>query len=96
MQTNFSIRFVCLRHITTPVFADNKIKKGIFAMMEQQKPSVDEVPLGFGMALAQNEVAMRHFADMDERARQRVLFDARHVRSKAEMKVLIERIGQIQ
>jgi len=65
-------------------------------MNEMQKPTADEVPLGFGMALAQSEAAMLHFAQMDERARQRVLFDARHVRSKQEMKSLIERIEGIQ
>ena len=62
--------------------------------MDQYKaPSADEIPLGFGMALAQNEQAMQNFAGMDARDRQRVLYDARHVRTKAEMKSLIERIG---
>ncbi len=65
-------------------------------MDKMQKPTADEIPLGFGMALAQNEQAMQNFAQMDERGRRSVLFDARHVRSKSEMKSLIERIGQIQ
>ncbi|MBQ3154300.1 MAG: hypothetical protein IJB88_03620 [Clostridia bacterium] len=65
-------------------------------MNEMQKPTSDEIPLGFGMALAQNEQALQNFAHMDERERQRVLFDARHVRTKNEMKSLITRIGGIQ
>ncbi len=65
-------------------------------MNEYQKPSADELPLGFGMALAQNEQALSNFAHMDEREKQRVLFDARHVRSKLEMKNLINRIGGVQ
>lgn len=65
-------------------------------MKQQNKPSSDELPLGFGMALAQNEQALENFAGMDEREKQRVLYDARHVRNKLEMKNLINRIGEIQ
>ncbi len=58
-------------------------------------PSLDgEVPLGFGMALAQNEQALRSFGSMDERQRQRYLFEARHVRSKEEMTRIVNRIGE--
>ena len=63
--------------------------------MDQYKaPSADEIPLGFGLSLAQNERALQHFAGMDAREKQRVLYDARHVRTKAEMKSLIDRIGE--
>ncbi len=58
-------------------------------------PSLDgEVPLGFGMALAQNEQALRNFGSMDERQRQRYLFEARHVRSKEEMTRIVNRIEE--
>lgn len=56
-------------------------------------PPIDEVPLGFGMALAQNEKALETFAGLDERQKQRLLYDARHVRSKNEMQNLVNRIG---
>ena len=67
--------------------------------MDKQTTSgspIDEVPLGFGMALAQNEKALESFAAMDERQKQRYLYDARHVRSKSEMHNLVNRIGGIQ
>ncbi len=53
----------------------------------------DEVPLGFGMALAQNAKALEAFGNMDERQKQRVLYDARHVHSKEEMQNVVDRIG---
>ncbi len=55
----------------------------------------DEVPLGFGMALAQNEKALAAFGRMDERQKQRVLYDARHVRSREEMQNVVDRIGDL-
>lgn len=54
----------------------------------------DDVPLGFGMALAQNEKALEKFAQLDERQKQRFLFEARHVRNKNEMQSIVERIGE--
>ena len=56
---------------------------------------IDEVPLGFGMALAQNAKALEAFGRMDERQKQRVLYDARHVRSREEMQSVVDRIGDL-
>lgn len=54
----------------------------------------EELPLGFGMALAQNEKALEKFAQLDERQKQRFLFEARHVRNKNEMQSIVNRIGE--
>ena len=56
----------------------------------------DELPLGFGMALAQNEKALENFAQLDERQKQRFLFEARHARNRNEMQSIVGRIGEWQ
>ena len=48
-----------------------------------------ELPLGLGMALAQNEAAMQAFTAMSEPQRQAVLQRAHAVGSKGEMKQLV-------
>ena len=48
-----------------------------------------ELPLGFGMALAQNEAAMQAFEAMSEADKQAVLRRTHSVRSKAEMQQLV-------
>lgn len=49
----------------------------------------DGIPLGLGMALAQNMDAMRTFSSMSESARQDVIDRSRHVQSKQEMENLV-------
>ncbi len=51
-----------------------------------------DLPMGFGMALAQNTEAMRSFCHMPQEKQQEVLAKAHAVRSKAEMKALIKSI----
>ena len=54
-----------------------------------------ELPLGFGMALAQNEAAMQAFEAMTETQKQAVLHRAHAVGSKREMQQLVAgRTGQ--
>lgn len=53
-----------------------------------------ELPLGFGMALAQNEAAMQKFASMSESEKQAVLQQAHNVRSKEEMHLLVFSLGK--
>lgn len=48
-----------------------------------------ELPLGFGMALAQNEAAMNRFESLNETEKQDILRQARNVHSKAEMRQLV-------
>ena len=62
----------------------------------QKKPQTNELPLGFGMALAQNERALENYTRLDERQKQRFLFEARHVRSRSEMQSIVNRIGEWQ
>ena len=62
--------------------------------MEDRNMQHDELPLGFGMALAQNEKALEKFAQLDERQKQRFLFEARHARNKNEMQSIVGRIGE--
>ena len=48
-----------------------------------------ELPLGFGMALAQNEAAMKQFESLSDSEKQAVLQQARGVNSKREMQQLV-------
>ncbi|MGN1306654.1 MAG: hypothetical protein ACI4V3_03195 [Faecousia sp.] len=52
-----------------------------------------ELPLGFGMALAQNEAAMKRFESLTETEKQSVLEQAHHVHSKREMQQLVSGIS---
>lgn len=79
----------------------NTKKKRMEFMERYQKNTLpgiadEELPLGFGMALAQNDLALKKFGKMDERQRQRFLFDARHARSREEMQSVVNRIGEWQ
>ena len=51
------------------------------------------LPLGLGMALAQNEAAMEAFAAMTEAEKQLLLQRAHQVRSKEEMRRLVSGLG---
>lgn len=53
-----------------------------------------ELPLGFGMALAQNEAAMRGFEALPEPEKRAVIQRARGVRSKSEMRRLVAHLGR--
>ena len=48
-----------------------------------------KVPIGFGMALAQNETAMAAYASMAPRQKQAVLEKARSARSEQEMQQIV-------
>ena len=48
-----------------------------------------ELPLGFGMSLAQNESAMKQFESLSDSEKQAVIQKAHHVASKAEMSALV-------
>lgn len=49
-----------------------------------------EMPLGLGMALAQNEKAMEKFARMSHTQKQALIERTHSIRSKAEMRTLVE------
>ena len=53
---------------------------------------INELPLGFGMALAQNEPAMEAFSPLSRSHQQSTLNQASHVHSKQEMRQLVNSI----
>ena len=50
---------------------------------------MEELPLGFGMALAMHEGAMERFAALPPAQKQALLEQARSVQSKAQMQALV-------
>lgn len=54
----------------------------------------EEVPVGFGMALAQNEDAMNAFAMMTREQKQAIWSQARQARSRTEMQQLVSSIAE--
>lgn len=48
-----------------------------------------DLPIGFGMALAENPAAMARFCALPEEERQAAVARAHNVRSKAEMHALV-------
>lgn len=51
-----------------------------------------ELPLGFGMALAQNESAMQQFEALSAREKEAVIRQAHQVNSKREMQNLVKNL----
>lgn len=51
-----------------------------------------DIPLGFGMALAQNSKAMNRFSAMSDEQRRQLIEGTHSVRSKKEMKAYVDRI----
>lgn len=54
-----------------------------------------DIPLGFGMALAQNSEAMTRFSAMTEEQRRQLIEGTHSVRSKKEMKAYVDRIAHM-
>lgn len=52
-----------------------------------------KVPIGFGMALAQNETAMAVYAGMGPQQKQAVLEKARRARSEREMEQIVSTLA---
>ena len=50
----------------------------------------EEMPIGFGFALAENEKAMSSFAKMTEEEKKQVMEAARSVQTKSGMRSLVE------
>ena len=53
---------------------------------------MEELPLGFGMALAQHPEAMARFAALPEAEQQAIIDGAHAVRSKQEMQAYVENL----
>lgn len=54
-----------------------------------------DIPLGFGMALAQNSEAMTRFSAMTEEQRRQLIAGTHSVRSKKEMQAYVDRIAHM-
>ena len=54
-----------------------------------------DIPLGFGMALAQNSDAMNRFCAMSEEQRRQLIEGTHSVRSKKEMQAYVDRIAHM-
>ena len=54
-----------------------------------------DIPLGFGMALAQNSEAMTRFSALTEQQRRQLIEGTHSVRSKKEMQAYVDRIAHI-
>lgn len=52
-----------------------------------------ELPLGFGMALAQNEEAMKKFEMLSAEEKQAIIQKTHSVTSKSEMKALVNTLS---
>ncbi len=66
--------------------------KGWIKMMnEEDKRSL---PLGFGMALAQNTEAMNHFTALSKQEQQRIIDHTKTVSSKNEMRQFVQQLGE--
>ena len=50
---------------------------------------MDNLPIGFVMALAENEPAMRRFAGLADDTRQQVIAQARQASSREEMQAVV-------
>ncbi len=57
------------------------------------KDAARDLPMGFGMALAQNMGAMERFSALSAQEQQQLLDRAGSVRSKAEMQALVSSIA---
>lgn len=52
-----------------------------------------DLPLGFGMALAQNEHAMANFEALSEQEKQAILQKTHSVQSKKEMRAIVNSLA---
>ncbi|MGN1416891.1 MAG: hypothetical protein ACI4XF_08610 [Oscillospiraceae bacterium] len=55
----------------------------------------DEIPMGFGIALAMDPQAMRVFSSLPEDRQREIINGTHSVSSKAEMRQYVERISHI-
>jgi uncharacterized protein YdeI (YjbR/CyaY-like superfamily) len=53
----------------------------------------DELPLGFGMALAQNPKAMSYFASLSTEQKRKIIAGTHSIKSKQEMQAYVDSLG---
>lgn len=54
----------------------------------------NNMPMGLGMALAQNLEAMNHFASLDSERQQEIINHTHDIRSKQEMQMYVSNIAK--
>ena len=52
--------------------------------------SMDDLPIGFTMALAENEPALRRFAGLADDTREQIIAQARQAGSRREMQAIVQ------
>lgn len=62
-------------------------------LLEEDNMKYDDMPVGLGMALAQNPEAVSRFASMNEYEKQELINAAHAVSSKEEMRRLVNNIA---
>jgi hypothetical protein len=53
-----------------------------------------DVPLGLGMAFAQNTTAMHYFTSLSDDGRQQIINQAHNIKSKQEMKSFVDTLAK--
>ena len=62
--------------------------------MKRENSGLGDIPLGLGMALAQNPAAMKTFAELPKERREAGLAQAGAVKAKAEMRRLVAGLAE--
>ena len=57
-------------------------------------PSLEELPIGLGMALMQNKIAMDYFAALSDAGRQQIVDHTHNIQSKEEMQSFVDSIAK--
>jgi len=57
-------------------------------------PHLNEIPMGFGMALMQNKRAMDHFSGLPNNEKQRIISHTQTIGSKEEMRMYVDLMGK--
>lgn len=55
---------------------------------------IKDLPLGFGMALAQQPQAMQKFANMTDSEKSKILSEIHNIKSKDEMQIFVSKLAQ--
>lgn len=62
--------------------------------MENKSLMKGEIPLGLGMALAQNSTALMKFASLSEQQQQQMIQHTHSIQSKEEMQAYVNHLAQ--
>lgn len=60
------------------------------------KVNMRELPVGFALSLGMNGQAMERFSEMSEAEKSRYIEESRHVTSKLQMQMIVDRIAGME